>query len=170
MTLFKDDPEIEQWFRDLFADLLDAYPNTTKGKSRLPKYWHSLHGIKPEVLEKAFLRATEICEFFPSVPKILEIQSQGFGSQPYSKPGIKDYDDGRGPYPPYNSEAHQISRKVTVSILKAMRDGIGKSPEEKERIWADCRIYQNEMRPKYQEAMVNINPDTGKEFEDEVPF
>ena len=169
MTLFKNDPPIEQWFRDLFADLLDAYPNTTKGKSRLPKYWHSLHGFKLQALEKAFLRATEICEYFPSVPKILEIQSQGFGSQPYSKPGIKDYDDGRGPYPPYNSEAHQISRKVTVFILKAMRDGIER-PKERDQIWADCRAFQAEKKVEYQAAMVNINPDTGKEDGDEIPF
>ena len=169
MTLFHDDPEIEQWFRDLFADLLDAWPGTKGGRARLPKYWHSLHGIKPDALEKAFLRATEICEYFPSVPKILEIQSQGFGSQPYSKPGVRAYDDGRGPYPPYNSQAHQISRQVTVSILRAMRDGIER-PKDRERIWAENKAFWAEKRVEYQVAMVNINPDTGKEFEDEVPF
>ena len=169
MTLFKDDPEIEQWFRDLFADLVESFPGVTKTKSRLPKYWHSLHGFKPQALEKAFLRATEICEYFPSVPKILEIQSQGFGSQPYSKPGIKDYDDGRGVYPPYDSQAHQISRQVTISILRAMRDGIERS-KDRERIWAENKAFWAEKRVEYQEAMVNINPDTGKEFTDEVPF
>ncbi len=168
MSLFKNDPSIEQWFQDLFADLVESYPGVKGAKARMPKYWHSLHGIKPEALEKAFLRATEICEFFPSVPKILEIQGQGFGSQPYKKKN-EVYDDGRGPYPPHNSEAHQISRKLTVSILRAMRDGIER-PKERDQIWADCRAYQDEMRPKYQAAMGNFNPDTGEEYQDEVPF
>ncbi len=169
MPLFKNDPQIEQWFQDLFADLLDAWPGTKGGKARLPKYWHSLHGFKPQALEKAFLRATEICEYFPSVPKILEIQGQGFGSQPYKrKRDIQD--DGKGSLPPTGSEAHKISVQVYKSILQAMSDGKGKSPEEQERLWAECRAYQNEMRPKYQEAMVNINPDTGEEFKDKIPF
>lgn len=84
MALFKDDPPIEQWFRDLFADLVETYPGMAGGKARLPKYWHSLCGFKPEALKRAFIRATEICEYFPSVPKILEIQAQGFGSQPFT--------------------------------------------------------------------------------------
>ncbi len=168
MALFRDDPPIEQWFRDLFADLVESYPGVKGATARMPKYWHSLHGIKSEALEKAFLRATEICEFFPSVPKILEIQGQGFGSQPYKrKRDIQD--DGKGPLPPTGSEAHKISVQVYKSILQAMRDGIER-PKDRERIWADCRAYQNEMRSKYQEAMVNINPDTGEEFTDEVPF
>ena len=169
MSLFTNDPPIEQWFRDLFGDLVESFPGVTKAMSRMPKYWHSLHGIKPEALEKAFLRATEICEFFPSVPKILEIQGQGGGSQPYKRKQ-ETPDDDRGPYPPFNSEAHNISRQVLASIRNALTACEGKSPEEKERVWAECRAYQDEMRPKYREAMANINSDTGQEFEDKIPF
>ncbi len=169
MALFKDDPLIEQWFRDLFADLVETYPGMAGGKARMPKYWHSLCGFKPEALKRAFIRATEICEYFPSVPKILEIQAQGFGSQPYKR-SRESYNDDRGPYPPSGSEAHKISVQVYKSILQAMSDGKGKSPEEQERLWVECRAFQAEMRPKYQTAMVNINPDTGKEYKDKVPF
>ena len=169
MTLFKNNPPIEKWFADLFTDLLDSFPGTTGGLKLMPKYWHSLRTFRPENLERAFIRATEICKFFPKVPELLEIQASGFGSQPYAKPRSGAYDDGRGSYPPVGSEAHDISRHVMVSILKAMRDGIER-PKERDQIWADCRAYQDEMRLKYQAAMGNFNPDTGEEFTDEVPF
>ncbi len=169
MTLFRDDPLIEDWFKDLFADLLDSFPGTTGGLKLMPKYWHSLRTFRPENLKRAFIRATEICKFFPKVPELLEIQASGFGSQPYTKPKSGAYDDGRGVYPPIGSEAHQISRQVTVSILRAMRDGIER-PKDRERIWAENKAFWAEKRVEYQEAMVNINPDTGKEFEDKVPF
>ncbi|KKK55774.1 hypothetical protein LCGC14_3071190, partial [marine sediment metagenome] len=85
MTLFKNDPPIEKWFADLFADLLDSFPSTTGGLKLMPKYWHSLRTFRPENLKQAFIRATEICKFFPKVPELLEIQASGFGSQLYTK-------------------------------------------------------------------------------------
>ena len=92
MILFKDDPEIEQWFRDLFADLVEACPelnrnqlNKSQVKARLSKYWHAFHNVKPEKVRKAFERAAISCKFFPSVPEIENIMSQGFGSQPASQ-------------------------------------------------------------------------------------
>ncbi len=90
MTLFTNDPPIEQWFRDLFAELVDSFPGVTKGLSRMPKYWHAFRGIKEEALRKAFVRSAETCKFFPSVPEIQELLSEGFGSQPFTE--SKDYD------------------------------------------------------------------------------
>ena len=92
MTLFHDDPEIEQWFQDLFADLVEACPelnrnqlNKSQVKARLSKYWHAFHGVKSEKVRKAFEKAAISCKFFPSVPEIENIMSQGFGSQPASQ-------------------------------------------------------------------------------------
>lgn len=166
MSLFANDPPIEQWFKALFADLLDAFPGTTGGLKLMPKYWHSLQAFSPENLGRAFIRATETCKFFPKVPELLEIQSSGFGSQPY----IKKREEEK--LPDLTREQVMVNKEFMQGLMGYMADHRkANTPEEKEQVKLEFLKYQDEvLRPKFKAAVGDFNPDTGEEYGDEVPF
>ncbi len=118
MTLFANDPPIQQWFKDLLGDLADAFPelnriqlNESQARARLSKYWHAFHGVNQENVRKSFEKAAIAYDRFPSVPQIEKVMSEGFGSQPFTE--SKKYDHKK----------NKITRKDIDSLMK--KAGLG---------------------------------------------
>ena len=141
MTLFANDPQIEQWFKDLFAELVDACPETNRIplnkaqiKARLSKYWHAFHAFKPEKIRRGFEKAAISCKFFPSVPEIESIMSQGFGSQPPLKVEKILPDD---------AEVMREFKKLRESIkMKGMDAEKREAAFKVERVCKNCNLWE----------------------------